>query len=308
MRMFLTGATGYVGGAVADSLREAGHEVSGLARSEKSARNLESRGIAPIPGDMADRKAVAKAARGFEAVVHAAASHGGDGEAADRALVAGILDALDGTGATFVYTSGGWVMGDTPPDADLADEESPVEPAPSLAWRPAVERMVLDSLGRGARPVVVRPALVYGAGGGVLAELVEWAGEASGGVSGGAFAGARFVGGEDTFWTIVHRDDLGPLYEKMIRNPGPAEGGVVIAAGGEPIKVRELAEAADRAAGGPGRARAWPLEEARDSLGEYADSLALSQRLSGEKARRLFGWEPNSPSALEELERGSYGP
>lgn len=296
MDVLVTGATGYVGSAVADALLAAGHRVSGLARSEGAAKRLEERGIRAVRGDITDPARVGGAARGMEAVVHAATTHGEGMQEVDTGAVEAILGALGERGGTFVYTSGAWVMGSTPEGGELADEEMPIDPTPMLAWRPEVERRVLQA--RGVRTFVVRPALVYGGGGGVIGELVGWARQRGGG---------RYVvpPGRDPSWTLIHRDDLGRLYARLLASDAPG-GALFVAAGDGPYWVRDLAVAASRAAGTGGEVEAWPLEAAREELGVYADALALDQRLSGEKARRLLGWTPSAPPVLEELDRGSY--
>lgn len=305
--VFVIGATGYVGSAVADALHGSGHRISGLARSRESADELERRGYTAYPGDMKDSGALYRTIwdSGAGAVVHAATTGDTDAEEADQAAVEGTLEALRGTGGAFVYTSGGWVMGETsgsvgdPP----SDEESPVEPAPSLSWRPAVERWVLEAAAaRGVRTVVVRPALVYGRGGGVVAELVESARERG---------GARYVVGDapgsEPLWTLVHTADLGCLYARILARPEAVPGGtLLIAAGGGPVPVREVAAEASQVQGSGGTPEPWPLSQARAELGAYADSLALSQRLSGARARRLLDWSPSGPTVFEELRSGSY--
>lgn len=306
--VFLTGATGYVGAAIAEALARAGYGVCGLARSRDSARDLERRGYAAYPGDMRNSGELSRAIldSGAGAVVHAATTGGSDAGEADRAAVEGCLGALRGTGRTFVYTSGGWVMGEAPrsPEDPAADEETPVKPAPALGWRPAVERRVLKAASSlGVRTVVVRPALVYGSGGGVVAELVRSARERG---------SARYVVGDapdsDPRWTLVHAADLGDLYARIVSDGSVPGGTLVISAGTPAVPVREIAAEATRLHGAGGEPEPWPLAEARGELGVYADSLALSQRLSGERARRLFGWSPSGASVFEELATGSYAP
>ena len=107
MDVLVTGATGYVGSAVAEALIAAGHHVSGLARSQESAGKLGARGVSAVMGDITDAGRIGEVARDVDAVVHAASTHGPEAEEADRAAVAEILDALEGTHKTFVYTSGG---------------------------------------------------------------------------------------------------------------------------------------------------------------------------------------------------------
>ncbi len=145
MDVLVTGATGYTGLGIADALVAAGHRVSGLARSDESARKLEERSIRAVRGDITDAGSLREAARGVEAVVHAALMHGEGVEEAERTVVGAVLDVLRGTGRTFVYNSGVWVMGDTPEGVDLADEETGVDPPPMFTWRPAVEEWVLGA-------------------------------------------------------------------------------------------------------------------------------------------------------------------
>lgn len=294
MDVLVTGATGYVGSAVVDALLAAGHGISGLTRSEESARKLAAAGASAVTGDMTGTGSLKSAVGDSEAVVHAATTHGPEAGEADRTAVGAILEVMEGTGRTFVYTSGAWVMGTTPTGVALADEQTPIDPTPMLAWRPAVEREVLGAASRRVRTFVVRPALVYGGDGGVVGRARDR------GVG-------RFVSSPEgeTSWTLVHRDDLGDLYARLLVSE-LAGGTLLVAAGDGPYRVREVAVAASRAAGAGGRVEPWPLREAREELGDYADALALDQRFSGEKARRAVGETPSAPTVFEELEGGSY--
>lgn len=293
MRVFLTGATGYIGGAVADALRAAVHEVVGLARSDDAVRRLEARGITAHRGDLREPQSITQAAREADAVIHAASTNDAGAPEADRAAVEAITQALEGTNKPFIYTSGIWVYGDT--GASVADEQSPLNPTPLVAWRPANEQRVLESSERGVRAVVIRPAIVYGRGVGIPAELVQSAREKG---------TARFVGTGENRWPQVHADDLADLYVRALER-APA-GTVLNATSGPSVRVSEVAEAASRAGGAEGRTESWPIEEARKVLGPYADALALDQQVSGEKAVELLGWKPQFTSMLEDLERGSY--
>ncbi len=298
MRVFVLGATGYVGSAVAGALGEAGHEVVGLARSEDSADRLKDSGFEAVVGDLRRPESFSRAVRESETVVYAAAPEGTDAADVDRGAVESILDELHGTGRTFVYTSGGWVIGST--GGKVADEESPVDPPPGMEWRPAVEELVLSAAGeRGVRTFVVRPALVYGAGGGVVGELVGWARD---------YGTARYVEPPDRecFWTLVHREDLGRFYARLVEETGVPGEKLLLLVGSGPFLARGISAAAGRTAGVGSEVEAWPLEEAREDLGSYADSLALSQKLSGARAEALLGWKPTAPSVFEELEHGSY--
>ncbi len=286
MKVLLAGTTGYVGSAAAGALRGAGHEVVGLARSDEAAARLEADGFPVRRGDLADPGSVAEAVAGTEAVVHAAALAGD----ADAAAVRAVLAMLEGTGKTLVYVSGAWVLGNTG-DA-VADEDAPTDPAALVAWRPAVEREVIAAAGRGVRSVVVRPAVVYGRGGGIPASLVRSARRK--GV-------VRYVGDGRQRWSFVHVDDLADLLVLALEAP---PGTLLHAAAGPALPAREVAEAAAEPAGA--RAEAWPLDAARTTLGDFADALALDQQVSGDRARRLLGWRPRRAGVLWELREGSY--
>src|SRR5580704_537803 len=165
MEVFLTGATGYIGSAVAEALQKAGHKVRGVARTAEKARQLESRGVHASLGDLLKPDTIATPARAAEGVIHTASTNDANAAQADAAVVRAILKALEGTGKPFVYTSGVWVLGST--GDNVADEHTPVNPTPLVAHRPSVEQEVLGFKDRGARTIVIRPALVYGRGGSI---------------------------------------------------------------------------------------------------------------------------------------------
>ncbi len=290
LKIFLTGATGYIGGAVADALLAAGHSVSGLARSDEAARRLSTRGIVPTSGDLNAPASLSKAAVESDGVIHAGTTNDGR---IDQEAVRVMLDALRDSGKPLVYTSGIWVLGDT--GGKIADETWPVNPAALVAWRPGVEQMVLDAAGKGVRSIVIRPGVVYGHGGGIPADFVKSARESG---------AARYVGTGENRWPLVHVDDLADLYVRAFEHAAP--GTLLLATDGSGFRVREIAEAASLGAGAEGRTESWPLEEARKTLGAYADALVLDQLVSSEKARSMLGWRIRSTSLLEELRQGKY--
>jgi nucleoside-diphosphate-sugar epimerase len=290
MKVFLTGATGYIGSAVAERLRSAGHQLSGLARSDAAVGRLNAAGIRPIRGDFSDPASVGSAARSADGVISLATTYdpGIDGPAIDA-----ILAALAGSSKPFVYTSGIWSHGDT--GGKVVDESTPPSPAALVQWRQAVEDRVREGARRGIRTVVIRPAIVYGRGGGIPAGFVQSAREEG---------AARYVGTGENRWPFVHVDDLADLYLLALER-APA-GSLLLGVSGPSRPVREVATAASRGAGAGGRTVAWPLEQAREKLGAYADALVLDQQASGRRAQELLGWRPHRPDVLEDIERGSY--
>lgn len=290
MRVFLTGASGYIGSAVADRLRAGGHELTGLARTDAAASRLTAAGIRPVRGDFSEPAAVGSAAGGADAVISMATTYDPtiDGPAIDAILVA-----LEGSNKPFIYTSGIWAYGDT--GGRVVDETTPGKPAALVAWRQAVEDRVREGARRGIRSVVIRPAIVYGRGGGIPAGFVRSAREEG---------AARYVGTGDNRWPFVHVDDLADLYLLALER-APA-GSLLLGVSGPSRPVRDVAVAASRGAGAGGRTVGWPVGEAREKLGAYADALVLDQQASGKRARELLGWKPHRPDVLDDLERGSY--
>lgn len=291
MKVFLTGATGYIGSAVVEALKAKGHALTGLARNEASGRKLGGLGLTVVQADLTDKEILTTVARTADAVIHMASTNDANAPAADGAAVDGILDALSGTGKAFIYTSGVWVLG--PTGKAPADEDSPTaSPLAIVAWRPAHEKRVLEAA-KGVKAMVLRPGIVYGRGGGIPA---MWTAAARDGE-------VRYVAPGSQHWPTVHVEDLAELYAKALEK-GVA-GGVYHGISGE-VEVRPLAEATARSAGKNVKVSSWPLEEARKALGPFADALAADQRVTGAKTMRALGWAPGKPGILEEVATGSY--
>jgi len=287
MKVFLTGATGYIGSAVADALLAAGHEVLALARSNENVKRLAEKLIQPWRGDLYNPETVATGAGAADGAIHCAFTTDANAPLADRAAAEAILDAYAGSGRPFIYTSGVWVMGNTSKDAD---ETAPLAPAPVVEWRAGVEKLVLAGAARNVRTVVIRPAVVYGRGGGLVNGFERSARE------NGA---ALIVGNGENHWTFVHVDDLAGLYLLALEKAPP--GTVLIAANGDPVRVRDVAEAASRAAGAGGRIHMVLADEAFLTMGPSVEGLVLDQRISGRRAQELLGWKPRHRSVLDEL-------
>ncbi|WP_017298809.1 SDR family oxidoreductase [Nodosilinea nodulosa] len=293
MDVLVTGATGYIGSAIARALPSAGHTVIGLARSEAAAKKLETLGVRPLAGDLHQPQTLAQAAHHADAVIHAASTGDAQMANAERLAVNIFLDSLAGTGKPFIYTTGTWLLGNT--GDRLTDEAAPLDPTPLIAWRAELEAQVLAACDRQIRTIVIRPALVYGRGGGLVAMLVE---------SGHQHGVVQFIGSGDNRWTLVHVDDLARCYVAALERA--SAGSLFIAADRQVVTLREIAEAASYAANIPGRIQAWPLDEARLAMGPFADALALDQQVSGEKARTALSWQPQAVSLLNDLREGSY--
>jgi nucleoside-diphosphate-sugar epimerase len=294
MNVFLTGATGYIGGAVGAALREHGHTVTGLARSPEAAEKLRDQQIEPLGCDLGDAASLLRGVALADAVVHAGAIRGPAMADTDCAAVAAMLDALAGSGKAFLYTSGAFVYGDT--GSGVVDETHPLSPTSIIVWRQAVERDVAAAAQRGVRSIVIRVPLVYGNAGSFIIPRFLGLARSEG--------FARYVGNGTNRWSTVHVDDLADLFVRALDRAEP--GTTFNAAGGPAVEWRTIAEAISRAAGAGGKTASCPVAEARAVFGPYAEGFLENQQLSSARATEILGWQPRRASVLEDIEHGSY--
>lgn len=291
MRIFLTGATGYIGSAVAWALLQRGHRVLGLTHSKEKAPHLSDRGIEPVTGDLRRPADYREAAESCDVLIHAGFEYGGAAQETDRTAVDTLLAAARAAGRPrlFLYTSGVWVLGrrgDAP-----ADEGTLPAPLKIVHWRPEHERLTLRAAGGQVSAAVLRPGCVYGGQAGLYGKMIE-----------SVYAGRKItlVGRGTNRWASVYLDDLADLYSLVV-DAWPREA-LYHATDGSAEPLRRAAEAILDAAGG-GTVESVSLAEARAAMGDYADALALDQVVSSRRARRELGWRPrlDSPSAHAEL-------
>jgi len=305
MKIFLTGATGYIGGVVAEKLLQAGHQVTGLARSDASAQTLEKHGIEPFYGDLNNAESLTEAARKADGIIHTAFDLDSHdfliASAIESKAVHALLSALEGSGKPLIFTSGTGVLGDT--GKIIYDEETPVKISGSptvraLQMRLDTEKAVLDAAG--IRGIVLRPPNVYGRGDGrVLFMMLRAAGKKLGAVPYAAGAG-------ENLWSYVHVDDLADLFVLAIQK---APAGELFHAGAQSgLRSQDIAAALSLGMGLGGRTVALQKTELGQAFGlpALADYWASNSQSSNEKAHRLLGWKPQYLDLLHEVERTTH--
>ncbi len=303
MRIFVTGASGWIGSAVVPELLVAGHEVAGLARSDASARQLAGAGAAVVRGDVDDPQGLAEAADGSDGVIHLAFQHevafGGDfasAAAADRRAVEAMGAALAGSDRPFVLASG--MLGLTADRVATEDDglvPSPIVRATPAGLRSATALLTLSLRGVGVRASVVRfPPTVHGEGDhGFMATLVGIARQR--GMAG-------WVGEGTNRWPAVHRSDAARL-TRLALEVAPA-GSVLHAVGDEGVPFRAIAEVVGRHLGIP--AKSVSVADAVDHFAPLGHFVSLDSPATATVTRQLLGWEPSGPGLLDDLDAGHY--
>lgn len=292
MKIFITGANGYIGGSVAQRLRADGHRIRGLIRRAGLADALAATGIEPVVGDLDDAALLAREAAAADAVVHAASSD-------HRASIDALIAALAGSGKPLLHTSGSSVIGDDARGEALSDrifdEDTPFVVEPGKQARLAIDQAVRNA--EGVRGIVLCNTMIYGAGRGLhrdsvqIPPLVEQA-RRSGVV--------RIVGSGINRWSNVHIDDVAQLYALALRD-APA-GAFYFVENGEASYAQIGAAIARRLGLGP--VRSWSVEEATAAWGEghARYSFGSNSRVRGKRARRELQWQPRHTSVTDWIE------
>jgi nucleoside-diphosphate-sugar epimerase len=338
MKILVTGATGYLGAAAADALAARGHEVSGLARSQRSSNTLGGRGITPVTGDFGDPVSLANAVHETrpDVVVSTASVGGASGDSAafarDREAVRAMLEALSDHDGALVFTSGSAVFGsfNGGEATDTVYDEDAQLPLPESVFAPAsagVHPMLVASFGDamaarvetekavladgGVRGVVVRPGLVYGRGGNSdLRSLIDRARAAG-------HAGHWGSGG--TTQSYVHVEDLAELF-CLAAELAPQR--AILHGVTDDVTQRELATAINRMIGTDEHTASLSLLQMlgidADAIGSIGGtftpppsaasgiSVSLNKRLSSDNTRKLLDWSPKRADICDDLAGGSY--
>jgi len=289
MKLFITGATGYVGFNVAAAFRRAGYEVWGLTRSWEKASMLLRQEIQPIIGSLQEPDSFTGIAAESDVIIHTAIDCQANSAALDIATVQTLLDVAQQspTTQTLIYTSGVWVLGNS--SSQPLNEQSPLAPVQAVAWRPDVEQMVLSA--ENVNGLVIRPGVVYGRGGGLTELWFE-----------GASTGEvlQIVGDGYNRWAMVHVDDLARGYLQAAQSELGGE--VFNLVGDSRTTVMEMAGAVAQTAGRTRQLEFISVDEAAQDMGALAEALALNQVVDATKAQRVLGWHPQHRRFVAEVD------
>lgn len=293
MRVFVTGATGFVGSAVVQDLLQAGHQVLGLARSGAAAAALMRAGAAPHRGDLADTDSLARGAQAADAVIHTGFNHDfsrfAENCIMDRLAIEALGAALAGTNRPLIVTSGIGLLTRT----DLATEDTP--PAYGAAIPRQSEQTALSVGDAGVRVSVVRlPPSVHGDGDhGFVPILIGIARQK--GVS-------AYVGAGQNHWPAVHRQDAARLYRLALeqgtagaRYHGVAEQGV---------PFRDIATVIGQRLHLP--VVSLTPDDAADHFGWFSHFAAIDNKASSQQTQRVLGWHPTGPGLIADMNGPGY--
>ena len=301
MRVFVTGATGFIGSAVVQELLGNGHQVVGLARSDKSAAALEAAGAEPFLGTLEDTDGLKKAAGNADGVIHTGYIHDfsptanpAAAAAVDGAAIAAFGDALAGTGKPLVVASG---LPAQPGVLITEDVRAPENPG-----YPRVSELTAVALaGRGVRVAVVRqPPSVHGEGDPHFVTAFIRVARATG--------LSAYVGDGANVWSAVHRLDAARLFRLALESESTAQapaGTLLNAVGDEGVPFREIAEVIGRHLDVP--VKSLTAEEAAGHFpGAFAVFAQFNAPASSAKTRQRFGWRPAQPGLIADLDLGHY--
>jgi nucleoside-diphosphate-sugar epimerase len=307
MRIFVTGASGWIASAVVPELLAAGHQVLGLARSDAAVAKVAALGADVQRGDLNDLDGLRAAAATSDAVVHLGYNHDfsqmGAAAGTDRAAIDAFGEVLAGSGRPLLIASG--VLGLTN-DRPATEDDRPGAAAHPRIANAAATLALAD---RGVRPIVVRFApTVHGEGDygftKVLAGIARDKGVSA------------YVGDGTNVWPAVHRLDAGALVAKAIdgvpagtiAHPLAEQGGlagtIVHAIAEQGVPSREIAEAIGRGLDLP--VKSIPADQAADHFGWIGPIFAADCPTSSEKTQRLLDWHPSHNTLIEDLDAGYY--
>jgi nucleoside-diphosphate-sugar epimerase len=294
MKVFMTGATGYIGGSVAATLIERGDTVFGLTRGESGEASLKEMGVIPVLGTLKDERVVRAGIENVDAVINAA-------DADNPWVVRTIIEALAGSGRPFLHTSGSSIVGDRS-NGEFSDvlhsDRDQVIPLFEKAGRVGIDRAVAESASRAIRPIIFCPTMIYGRGRGQkrtsvqLPMLIALARESGCG---------RHIGRGLNVWSNVHIDDVVGAYLAALDRPETS--GFFFLGAGE-ANFHDLASAISKSLGYGGATKTIKAEDVVMRFSPEAAIFALgsNSRVRADRTREVLNWTPSGPGIFATID------
>ncbi|MBC7527629.1 MAG: SDR family oxidoreductase [Chthonomonadaceae bacterium] len=299
MRVFLTGATGYVGSAVAEKLVESGHSVVGLSRSDAGDAKLRAMGVIPHRGDLNDPQSLAQAALTSDGIIHTAFGNNFDDftgmVGTDLLALTTMLTSLEDKNKPIVVTNGPAFLGDS--GDGIFDESAPIDESSYFAVRAKPDLEALQAANRGIRSVVIRlPFYVYGKGGSTFIPVQIGAAQKTG--------LARYIGEGANRASSVYVEDAATAYVKALENA--QAGSLYHLSDGFDASAKQIAEAIGENLNVPAISTTFEIAEETFGTG-LANFFSMNSCISADKIKHELGWSPQANhNILEDIARGSY--
>lgn len=293
MRVFITGAAGFIGSETTKELIAHGHQVTGLARSDDNVRTLEALGAKVHRGSLTDLDSLKRGAKDADGVIHLAFIHDftkfAENGAIDKAAIEAMGEVLVGTNKPFIVTSGtGLIAPGVLVTEEMRRDASPHVPRVS-------EQAGLAYASRGVRAMAIRLPQVHGAAGraGLISYLVELARQKG---------AAAYVGDGSECWAAAHRQDVARLYRLALETG--AVDGIYHAVGEEGVPMRQVIEVIGRALNVP--VVSIKKEEAGDYYGPLQMFAGLDMPASSALTQQRLGWTPTGIGLIADISQPGY--
>lgn len=289
-KIFLTGASGYIGGTTAQLLVKKGYTVAGLIRRAELAPLLQAQGIRPVIGSTDDIQLLTREAQAADAVIHTT-------NVSDPVPINTFINALKATGKTLIHTSGSSVLGKRTPNNFIYTEDFPIDPIPERVNWVGLNNTVVRAAEQQIRSIVIIPTMIYGEGLGIHKESIQlpllWKASQEKG------AGVYIESGAG-IWSNAHVLDLAQLYIDALEK---AAAGTVFYVENGAASFKEIAAAMSRKMGKGDHTISISLTEAIDKWGEDMATFGLcaDSRASAVKAKAMLGWQPVYNSIFEHI-------